>query len=45
MIQLNLELKLIQNIGDKKNFNVYHSDDSKVITYENLKEIQFNYIP
>ena len=31
-------IDLIVDIGDKKNFNVYHSDDSKVITSENLKE-------
>ena len=31
-------IDLIVDIGDKKNFNVYHSDDSKVITTENLKE-------
>ena len=33
-------LKLIQNIGNKNNFNVYHSDNSSVITYKNLKEIK-----
>ena len=33
-------LKLIQNIGNKNNFNVYHSDKSSVITYKNLKEIK-----
>ena len=33
-------LKLIQNIGNKNNFNVYHSDNSNVITYRNLKEIK-----
>ena len=33
-------LKLIQNIGNKNNFNVYHSDNSSVITYKNLKEIR-----
>ena len=31
-------IDLIENIGDKNNFNVYHSDNSKVITSENLKE-------
>ena len=31
-------IDLIVDIGDKKNFNVYHSDDSEVITTENLKE-------
>ena len=33
-------LKLIQNIGNKNNFNVYHSDNSSVITYKKLKEIK-----
>ena len=33
-------LKLIQNIGNKNNFNVYHSDNSSVITYKNLNEIK-----
>ena len=33
-------LELIQNIGNKNNFNVYHSDNSSVITYKNLKEIK-----
>ena len=33
-------LKLIQNIGNKNNFNVYHSDNSSVITYKNLKGIK-----
>jgi type 1 glutamine amidotransferase len=33
-------LKLIQNIGNKNNFNVYHSDNSSVITYINLKKIK-----
>ena len=33
-------LNLIQNIGNKNNFNVYHSDNSSVITYKNLKEIK-----
>ena len=33
-------LKLIENIGNKNNFNVYHSDNSSVITYKNLKEIK-----
>ena len=31
-------IDMIKNIGDKNNFNVYHSDNSKVITSENLKE-------
>tara|TARA_B100000963_G_scaffold226284_1_gene197422 strand:- start:1391 stop:2131 length:741 start_codon:yes stop_codon:yes gene_type:complete len=31
-------IDLIKKIGDKNNFNVYHSDDSKVITSNNLKE-------
>ena len=31
-------IDLIENIGDKNNFNVYHSDNSKVITSQNLKE-------
>ena len=31
-------IDLIENIGDKNNFNVYHSYNSKVITSENLKE-------
>ena len=35
-------IDLIENIGDKNNFNVYHSDNSKVITSENL--IEFNSI-
>ena len=35
-------IDLIENIGDKNNFNVYHSDNSKVITSENL--IVFNSI-
>ncbi len=30
-------LKLVENIGDQNKFNVYHSDESNVITYENLK--------
>tara|TARA_B100000886_G_scaffold125965_1_gene84897 strand:- start:1739 stop:2473 length:735 start_codon:yes stop_codon:yes gene_type:complete len=33
-------LKLIQNIGSKNNFNVYHSDNSSVITYKNLKSFK-----
>ena len=33
-------LNLIQNIGNKNNFNVYHSDNSSVITYINLKKIK-----
>ena len=33
-------LKLIQKIGNKNIFNVYHSDNSSVITYKNLKEIK-----
>ena len=33
-------LKLVENIGDQNKFNVYHSDESNVITYENLKEIK-----
>lgn len=35
---IELGIDLIENIGDKNNFNVYHSDDSKVITSENLKK-------
>ena len=31
-------IDLIKKIGDKNNFNVYHSDDSKVMTSNNLKE-------
>lgn len=33
-------LKLIQNIGNKNNFNVYHSDNSSIITFKNLKKIK-----
>tara|TARA_S200000501_G_C20770768_1_gene720464 strand:- start:132 stop:866 length:735 start_codon:yes stop_codon:yes gene_type:complete len=33
-------LKLVENMGDQNKFNVYHSDESNVITYENLKEIK-----
>ena len=32
-------LTLIEDIGNKNNFNVFHSDDSSVITYDNLKNI------
>ena len=32
-------LNLIEDIGNKNNFNVYYSDDSSVITYDNLKNI------
>ena len=28
------------SLGNKNNFNVYHSDNSSVITYKNLKEIK-----
>tara|TARA_A100001015_G_scaffold1778_1_gene2362 strand:- start:5220 stop:5951 length:732 start_codon:yes stop_codon:yes gene_type:complete len=33
-------LELIQKIGIQNNFNVYYSDDSRVITYENLEKIR-----
>ena len=33
-------LTLIKNIGEKNNFNVYHSDDSSVITDNNLMDIR-----
>ena len=33
-------IMLIKNIGNKNNFNVYHSDNSSVITYKNLKKIK-----
>lgn len=33
-------INLIKNIGDKNNFNVYHSDDSGVVTHNNLINIQ-----
>lgn len=34
---INSGLNLIEDIGNKNNFNVYYSDDSSVITYNNLK--------
>ena len=33
-------LKLIKYLGDKNRFNVYHSDNSRVINYSNLKSIK-----
>ena len=33
-------LKLIENIGDQNNFNVYYSDDSRVINSNNLEKIR-----
>ena len=33
-------LKLIKYLGDKNRFNVYHSDNSSVINYSNLKSIK-----
>ena len=33
-------LSLIKSIGVKNNFNVYHSDNSSVITYNNLRDIK-----
>ena len=33
-------LELIEKIGIQNNFNVYYSDDSRVITYENLEKIR-----
>ena len=33
-------LELIQKIGVQNNFNVYYSDDSRVITHENLEKIR-----
>ena len=33
-------LKLIKYLGDKNRFNVYHSNDSRVINYSNLKSIK-----
>ena len=33
-------LKLIKCLGDKNRFNVYHSNDSRVINYSNLKSIK-----
>ena len=33
-------LKLIKCLGDKNRFNVYHSDNSRVINYSNLKSIK-----
>ena len=33
-------LSLIKSIGVKNKFNVYHSDNSSVITYDNLRDIK-----
>ena len=33
-------LELIKYLGDKNRFNVYHSDNSRVINYSNLKSIK-----
>ena len=33
-------LNLIKYLGDKNRFNVYHSDNSRVINYSNLKSIK-----
>ena len=33
-------MTLIKNIGERNNFNVYHSDDSSVIRDNNLKDIR-----
>ena len=33
-------LELIKYLGDKNRFNVYHSDNSRVINYSNLKNIK-----
>ena len=33
-------LKLIKYLGDKNRFNVYHSDNSRVINYSNLNSIK-----
>ena len=33
-------MTLIKNIGERNNFNVYHSDDSSVITDNNLMDIR-----
>ena len=33
-------IELIRKIGDRNKFNVYHSDDSSVINYNNLENIK-----